>query len=82
MTRQREGVSDRVLHAVVRGVRASSRSASHLIPWNDELAERGIVARIGHIVVEPGAFVRHERGTDERAQVELDQECGRVSSDG
>ena len=82
-TRQREGVSARVPHAVVRGMRASSRSAcAHLIPWNDKLAKRGVVAHVGHVVVEPGAFVRHETGTDERAQVELDQEGGRVSIDG
>ena len=54
---------------------------AHIIPWNGELAERGVVACVGHIVVEPDGFGRHERGTDERAQVELDQEGGRIRSD-
>ena len=67
-----------------RGCEGSARlrgRRAHLIPWNGELAERAGVALVGHIVVEPGGSARHERGIDKRAQVELDQEGGRIRSD-
>ena len=52
-----------------------------MVPGNGELAERGGVARVGQKVVEPDRVVRHERGPDDGAQVELDQDGGRIGSD-